>query len=196
MTGMLLAEIAATSADVASTSSRLAKVARLTECLQGAAPGEVGIAVAYLSGVLRQGTVGVGWAALKERPEPASEPTLEVLEIDAAMTRLKGIAGAGSQAARKVELTTLFERATEPEQRLLVGLFLGELRQGALEGVMADAVAKAADVSPADVRRAARGAIVVRSSMPSACAVDTSSNETGAASRRASAASAWTAIPR
>ena len=70
------------------------------------------------------------------------------------MTRLKGISGAGSQAKRKSELAALLERATEPEQRLLVGLFLGELRQGALEGVMTDAVAKAADVPLADVRRA------------------------------------------
>jgi DNA ligase-1 len=155
MTGMLLAEIAATSADVASTSSRLAKVARLTECLHGAAPEEVAVAVAYLSGELPQGTVGVGWAALKERPVPASEPTLEVLEVDAAVSRLQGISGRGSQAARKEELTGLLSRATEPEQRLLVGLFLGELRQGALEGVMADAVAKAAEVPLADVRRAA-----------------------------------------
>jgi DNA ligase 1 len=155
MTGMLLAEIAATSSDVASTSSRLAKVARLTECLHGAAPEEVAIAVAYLAGELPQGTVGVGWAALRDRPEPAAEPTLEVLEVDAAVTRLKGIAGRGSQAARKSELTALLERATEPEQRLLVGLFLGELRQGALEGVMTEAVAKAADVPLADVRRAA-----------------------------------------
>jgi DNA ligase-1 len=155
MTVMLLAEIAATSADVASTSSRLAKVARLTGCLHGAAPEEVRVAVAYLSGVLPQGTVGVGWAALKDRPEPASEASLEVLEADAAITRLKGISGAGSQAARKAELATLLARATEAEQRLLVGLFLGELRQGALEGVMTDAVANAAEVPVADVRRAA-----------------------------------------
>jgi ATP-dependent DNA ligase I len=154
MTAMLLAEIAATSADVTSTPSRLAKVARLTECLHGAAPEEVAIAVAYLSGELPQGTVGVGWAALRERPDPAAEHTLEVLEVDAAMTRLKGISGAGSHAARKAELAQLFARATEPEQRLLVGLFLGELRQGALEGVMTDAVAKAAEVPVADVRRA------------------------------------------
>jgi DNA ligase-1 len=155
MTGMLLAEIAATSADVAATSSRLAKVARLTECLLGAAPEEVATAVAYLSGELPQGTVGVGWASLKDRPAPAVEPTLEVLEVDAAMTRLQGISGPGSQAARKEELAALLSRATEPEQRLLLGLFLGELRQGALEGVMADAVAKAAGVPIADVRRAA-----------------------------------------
>jgi DNA ligase 1 len=152
---MLLADIAATSADVAGTSSRLAKVARLTECLHEAAPDEVAIAVAYLSGELPQGTVGVGWAALRERPEPASEPSLELLEVDAAISRLQGISGRGSQAARKAELESLLARATEHEQRLLVGLFLGELRQGALEGVMTDAVAKAADVPLGDVRRAA-----------------------------------------
>jgi ATP-dependent DNA ligase I len=155
MTGMLLAQIAATSAEVASTSSRLAKVARLTESLNAAAPEEVAVAVAYLSGELPQGTVGVGWAALKDRPEPATEATLEVLEVDAAVSRLQRISGRGSQAARKEELAALLSRATEPEQRLLVGLFLGELRQGALEGVMTDAVAKAADVPLADVRRAA-----------------------------------------
>ncbi len=155
MARMLFAEIAATSADVASTSSRLAKVARLTECLLGASADEVAVAVSYLSGELPQGTVGVGWAAVKERPEPAADPSLDVLEVDATMTRLQGISGAGSQAARREALEELFSRATEPEQRLLVGLFLGELRQGALEGVMADAVAKTAGVPIADVRRAA-----------------------------------------
>ena len=156
MESMLLAEIAATSADVASTSSRLAKIARLADCLAAAGPDEVGIAVAYLSGELPQGTVGVGWAALRELPPPADPPpTLGLLEVDAAVSRVQAIAGRGSQAARREELATLFGRATEPEQRLLAGLFLGELRQGALEGVMAEAVAKAAGVSAAEVRRAA-----------------------------------------
>ncbi len=155
MSVMLLAEIAAASADVAATSSRLAKTERLAQCIELAAPDEVRIAVAYLSGELPQGTVGVGWAALRERPAPASEPTLEVLEADASISRLQGISGRGSKAARADELETLLGRATEPEQRLLVGLFLGELRQGALEGVMADAVAKAAGVTAAEVRRAA-----------------------------------------
>jgi len=152
---MLLHEIALASRDVAATSSRLAKVARLTACLREAAPGEVRVAVAYLSGELPQGTVGVGWAALRDPPAPAAEPTLDVLEVDAAVSRLQAIAGPGSQAARREELATLFARATEPEQRLLIGLFLGELRQGALEGVMTEAVAKSADVPVADVRRAA-----------------------------------------
>jgi DNA ligase 1 len=152
---MLLHDIALTSRDVAATSSRLAKVARLTECLRDAAPDEVRVAVAYLSGELPQGTVGVGWAALRDPSAPAHEPTLHVLDVDAAVSRLQAIGGPGSQAARREELAALFAQATEPEQRLLTGLFLGELRQGALEGVMTEAVAKAAGVPVADVRRAA-----------------------------------------
>ena len=152
---MLLGELAQTSADVAARSSRLSKVGRLAACLAAAGPDEVAIAVAYLSGELPQGTVGVGWAALRELPAPAQEPTLDVLEVDAVVSRLQAIAGPGSQAARREELASLYAQATEPEQRLLTGLFLGELRQGALEGVMTDAVAKAADLPAADVRRAA-----------------------------------------
>jgi DNA ligase 1 len=152
---MLLVEIARTSADVAASSSRLEKVARLAACLADARAGEIAVAVAYLSGELPQGTVGVGWAALRELPGPAAEPSLELLEVDSALTRLQQISGRGSQAARRTELETLYERATEHEQRLLSGLFLGELRQGALEGLMVDAVAKAAKIPVAEVRRAA-----------------------------------------
>ena len=156
MLRMLLAEIAQASHDVAATPARLRKVARLADCLAGADADEVAIAVAYLSGALPQGTVGVGWAALRELPTPrADAPTLGLLDVDAVVSRLQAIAGPGSQAARRSELEGLFSRATEPEQRLLVGLFLGELRQGALEGVMADAVAKAAGVPAVAVRRAA-----------------------------------------
>jgi ATP-dependent DNA ligase I len=152
---MQLSRIARTSAEVTGTSSRLAKIELLAACLDGATPDEVAVAVAYLSGELPQGTVGVGWAALRDLPVAAAPPpTLELLEVDEAVTHLQAIGGRGSQAARREELTALFARATEPEQRLLVGLFLGELRQGALEGVMADAVAKAAHVPVGAIRRA------------------------------------------
>jgi len=152
---VLLDDVARASADVAATSSRLGKVARLAECLEGAAPDEVGTAVAYLSGFLPQGTIGVGWAALRELPPPASGPTLELSDVDAAFVRIAEVAGVGSQARRREELAALFGRATESEQRFLTGLLLGELRQGALEGVMVDAVARAAGLPAADVRRAA-----------------------------------------
>ncbi len=95
MAPMLLAEIARTSADVAATSSRLAKVERLAACLEQAEPGEVAVAVAYLSGELPQGTVGVGWAALRELPPSASSPSLQLLEVDEALTRLQSISRAG-----------------------------------------------------------------------------------------------------
>ena len=153
---MLLDEIARTSTDVAATSSRLAKIARLADCLSHASPDEVAVAVAYLSGFLPQGTIGVGWAALRELPPPASPtPALELLEVHEAVSRIAAIAGRGSQAARRDALAELFGRATGGEQRFLTGLLLGELRQGALEGVVVEAVAKAADVPVAQVRRAA-----------------------------------------
>jgi DNA ligase-1 len=151
---VLLDDIARTSAEVAATSSRLAKIARLADCLGRASADEVEVAVSYLSGVLPQGTIGVGWAALRSLPPPAEAPALELLEVDAAASRLAAISGPGSQAARREELDTLFGRATEGEQRFLTGLFLGELRQGALEGVMSAAVAKAAGVPADEVRRA------------------------------------------
>jgi DNA ligase-1 len=153
---MLLAEIAQASEDVAATSSRLGKVARLAECLGGASADEVAVAVAYLSGELPQGTIGVGWAALRELPAPAEmPPTLELLEVDAALSRLKAVSGAGSQKARREELAHLYGSATDPEQGFLTALLSGELRQGALEGVMVDAVARAASIPAAEVRRAA-----------------------------------------
>ncbi|MGH2642010.1 MAG: ATP-dependent DNA ligase [Actinomycetota bacterium] len=153
---MLLGEIAAASADVAATSSRLEKVARLSSVLAALAPGEVPIAVAYLSGVLPQGSIGVGWATLKDLPPPAPAPaSLELLEVDGALTEIGSLAGAGSQTARRTALHDLFARATDDEQAFLRGLLMGEIRQGALEGVMVDAVARAADVPRTDVRRAA-----------------------------------------
>jgi DNA ligase-1 len=151
---MLLEEIARTSAEVASTSARSKKVERLAACLARLRPEEVRVGVAYLSGDLPQGSIGVGWAALREPPPPAGEPSLELLDVDAAARRIAAASGKGSQAVRKGEVHALFERATEEEQAFLRGLFLGELRQGALEGVMVDAVAKAAGVPATDLRRA------------------------------------------
>ena len=131
---MKLAEIVSTSAAIGQTRSRKAKTELIASCLRGLRPEEVPIAVAYLSGRLPQGTFGVGWASLRDRPPPASGPTLESLEVDAAFERIRSAAGTGSQEARRTELAALFERATEPEQAFLAGLLMGELRQGALEG--------------------------------------------------------------
>jgi ATP-dependent DNA ligase I len=152
---MLLDEVAAASADVASISSRLKKVERLSSLLAGLRAEEVPIAVAYLSGALPHGSIGVGWASLREVPPAAGEATLELTDVDETFRRIGGLAGAGSRAARRDALHDLFGRATEPEQSFLRRLLTGEIRQGALEGVMVDAVSRAAGVPLAEVRRAA-----------------------------------------
>ena len=151
---MLLAEIAEVSATVAATSARLAKIDALAGALRAAGPVEVPIAVAYLSGELPQRQVGVGWAALRDGFPAAASPTLTLSEVDASLSAIGAVAGKGSAAARKALVGSLFERATEGEQRFLFGLLSGELRQGALEGVMTEAVARAASVPAAEVRRA------------------------------------------
>ena len=141
---MLLAEIARTSEDVRATSARGAKVARLVECLAALAPDEVPAGVAYLSGRLLQRQTGAGWASLRDLPPPGAGSTLTVLEVDAAFARMAALAGPGSIGARRDLVHDLFARAGEPEQRLLRGLIAGELRQGAQEGVMIEAAARAA----------------------------------------------------
>ena len=158
---MLLDEVAETSAAVAASSARLAKVERLAACLRRLEPDEVHPAVAFLSGELRQRQIGVGWAALRDAPDPAPDPSLTVAEVDAAFERIGRLAGPGSQAERRRLVAELFGRATAAEQRFLIGLLSGELRQGALEGVMVEAIAKAAGVPGAEVRRAGmlRGAL-------------------------------------
>ena len=158
---MLLSEIAATSETVAATPARLGKIESLAGCLARLQPAEIGIAVAFLSGELRQRQIGVGYAALRDRPPPAATPSLALTEVDAAFERIGRQAGPGSQAERRRLLADLLGRATAAEQRFLVGLLSGELRQGALDGVMAEAIARAAAVPATQVRRALmlRGAL-------------------------------------
>ena len=151
---MLLRELADASDSVAGTPARLGKVGLLAAVLARATPEEAAVAVAFLSGELRQRQIGVGWASLRTVPAPAAEPSLGVVEVDRAFAEIGGTAGTGSQARRRDLLGGLFGRATEPEQRFLRRLLTGELRQGALEGVMVDAVAKAAALPVKDVRRA------------------------------------------
>ena len=152
--GEPLADLVEASEEVGATRSRLAKVERIAAVLRRLAPEEVAAGVAFLSGELRQRQIGVGWAALRDLPAPAAEPSLTVGEVDAAFERIGGLAGPGSQAARREALAELFARATEPEARFMVRLLGGELRQGALEGVMVQALARAADAPPAAVQRA------------------------------------------
>jgi DNA ligase-1 len=159
---MLLADLVAVSNAVAATPARSTKVRLIAECLRGAGAGHVEIAVAYLSGDLRQRRTGVGWASLRELGAVAGEPSLTLVDVDAAFERIAAESGAGSQARRAAALAAMFEKATAAEHAFLRALIAGELRQGALDGVMVDAIAKAAEVPLADVRRA----VMLRGALP------------------------------
>jgi DNA ligase-1 len=156
MSEVLLADLVATSGKVAATPARSAKVAALADLLGRLGPEEVETAVAVLSGERRQGRIGIGWATISAVTVPPAEaPSLTIADLDRYLTQVKDVTGHGSVAARGALLDELFGRATEAEGEFLRRLLMGELRQGALEGVMADAVAKAAGVPLAAVRRAA-----------------------------------------
>jgi DNA ligase-1 len=156
---VLLVDVATTSAEVGAVSARSGKIGRLAELLTASAaeasPELVAIVVAWLSGELPQRQIGVGWAALRSIPAAAAEPSLTVSGVHAAFTEIGLVSGKGSQGRRSQLLTALFTASTEAEQTFVRRLLSGELRQGALTGVMADAVAKAAGVPAAEVRRAA-----------------------------------------
>jgi DNA ligase-1 len=152
--GVLFADLAAVSVAVGETRSRKRKAELLGDALRRLSPEEVEPGVAFLSGELRQRRTGVGWAALRDLPVPAAEPSLQVGEIDAAFALIAELSGPGSQTARRDAMAALFARATAPEQALLRGLAWGEIRQGALAGVMADAVAAATGIARAKVDRA------------------------------------------
>ncbi|TDD71585.1 ATP-dependent DNA ligase [Jiangella aurantiaca] len=151
---MLLKDVADTSAAVAGVSGRLAKIDLLAGCLRRSAPAEAEVVASYLAGELRQRRTGLGYASLRDLPPPADAASLQVLEVDAAFAAIGELSGKGSTAARRERFRDLMARATPAEQRLLAALVSGELRQGALDGVLTEAVARAAEVPAADVRRA------------------------------------------
>ncbi|GAB2643101.1 ATP-dependent DNA ligase [Kribbella swartbergensis] len=153
--GMLLSEVVETSTGLAATRSRLKKAELIAELLATATdPDETEVVVTYLSGELRQRRTGVGWRTLMNAPEPAATPSLTVAEVDRAFAELAELAGPGSQTRRREAVEALFGRATEAEQRFLRMLVAGELRQGALDGVMADAVARATGIPLEKIRAA------------------------------------------
>ena len=157
----LLARLVETSERVAANPSRLNKVRELAACLAALSPREIEIAVRYLSGELPQGRIGVGQSLIREAVSAAAStpqaltPQLTIAEVDQALEALAALRGTGSATRRSEALRDLFVRATAAEQEFLVRLLAGELRQGALAGVMIDAVAAAAQLPVANVRRAA-----------------------------------------
>ena len=152
----LFADVVATSAEVADTSSRSAKIAALADLLRRLDATEVPITVGFLTGVPQQGRIGIGYSSVyKLDATPATAPTLTIAEVDRAITEIEEATGPGSAGRRKDILGSQFERATSQEADFLRRLFTGELRQGALAGLMLDAIARASDVPAPVVRRAA-----------------------------------------
>ena len=154
---MRLSELVGASAEVASTRSRKKKQAVLAALLGALAPDEVPIAVSYLSGALAQGRIGLGWAIFRDL-EPGLAPTegaLELFEVHRRFDEIAAISGAGSARRRRDALGALMARATEAERAFLMLLVIGELRQGALDGVMTEAIAAATGIDAGKVRRAA-----------------------------------------
>ena len=154
---MRLSELVSLSLALATTSGRLEKIARLAALLARLEPDEIDVAVGFLIGSPRQGRLGIGWATLDAaRTVPAVEsPHLEVRDVDLGFEQIKAVSGKGATAERLRLLRELFSRSTGEEQRFLAALAMGEVRHGALEGVMAEAVAQAAELPAGAVRRAA-----------------------------------------
>jgi DNA ligase 1 len=155
---VLFAELAATSVAVAAVSGRRAKIDLLAGALKGLAAGgdprEIEAGAAYLAGEMRQRQIGVGWASLRDLPPPAAVASLGVCDVDSRLAAMGSLSGAGSQSRRRTLVQELFAAATLDEQRLLSGIISGEVRQGAQAGLLADAIASAAQVPAASVRRA------------------------------------------
>jgi len=152
---VLLATLVVTSNQVAATAGRLAKTQLLADLLKQAGPAEVELAIAYLSGTIRQSKPGVGWATLqKAKTHAAKAPRLELRAVDDLLEKIAATTGKGSAGAKQRLLGELFSSATKEEQDFLFRLLSGELRQGALEGVMVEALAKARDLPAKEVRRA------------------------------------------
>ena len=154
---MHLSEVVTASSVVASTGSRGKKIELLADVLRRLASNEIAIAIGFFTGWPRQGKLGIGWATLDAArpPNAAEEATLTLAEVDQTFTALKSVKGSNSAAQRRRLLGDLMARATSAEQQFLFALGVGEVRQGALEGVMTEAVAKAANLPADRVRRAA-----------------------------------------
>jgi DNA ligase-1 len=153
---MLLIDVVHTSRETTETPSRLEKISRLSACLRRLPPEEIESGVNYLTGRLRQGSIGIGGALLHAAASEraANTATLTLAEVDRLFGEMARTTGSGSMAERRRLLGGLFSKATGDEQSFLARLALGELRQGALEGIMVEAIAKGSELSGSEIRRA------------------------------------------
>jgi DNA ligase-1 len=172
-----LAAVADTSRRVAEAKGRRDKIGLLAALLADTPPGEIEIAAAYLSGAVRQDRLGLGWATIQSAmPGTAAESaSVELAEVHAVLDRIAGTAGKGSADAKQRLLRDLLSRLTGDEQRFLAGLILGELRQGALEGLVVEAIARAAGRPAAEVRRA----LMVAGDLPAVARAALAGGDTG-----------------
>jgi DNA ligase 1 len=172
----LLADVVTASSEVAGTNSRSRKIAILAELLRRLDADEIPIAVGVLSGAPRQGRVGIGYSmAYGVERASAAEPSLTVDEVDRAITAIQGTIGDGSSTLRRQILGDLFDRATEQESDFVRRLFTGELRQGALAGLMLDAISVAAGIPGEVVRRA----VMLSGDLPGTATIAMTSGEKG-----------------
>jgi len=152
---VLLTTLVTTSNQVAATSGRLAKITLLADLLKLAGPDEIELAIAYLSGTIRQSKIGVGWASVRKAgTHVGTSARLHVRDVDQTLERISKTFGKGSAGEKQRLLSELFSQATKEEQDFLFRLLTGELRQGALEGIMVEALAKARELPASAVRRA------------------------------------------
>lgn len=151
---MLLAPLAHVSREVAETSARSRKISLLAGLFRTAGPEDVPVVIPYLAGRLPQGRIGVGWNALKDPPPAADRATLTVHKVDDTFSALAAVAGPGAQGERRRLVQELLGAATGEEQRFLVGLISGEVRQGALDAVAVEALAETSGAAAGAVRRA------------------------------------------
>ena len=154
---MKLAQLVQVSTAVASTSGKLDKIAKLAAFLAQLAPDEIPIAIGFFTGWPRQGRIGVGWASVSSArgSEAVAAPALDLHDVDRVFSELQAVRGKRSGAERGRLMAELFARSTTDEQQFLSALIVGDVRQGALEGVLAEAVARAAGIPGDRVRRAA-----------------------------------------
>ena len=170
MADVLMNDVVATSSVVSATRSRLAKVDALADLLRRAGD-QVRAVVAFLAGTPLQGRIGAGWRTLVNlRTAPAAMPTLTVAEVDHTFSEVAGTSGKGSATRRTELLGALFGKATEAEQGFLIRLLAGELRQGALEGIMLDAIAKAAGLDNKADKETVRRAFMLSGQLPDTAA--------------------------
>jgi DNA ligase-1 len=153
---MRLGALVEISRRVAEASGRIEKIGLLASLLRTAPAEEAELATAYLCGSTRQARLGVGWSVFQSATPgtAAATASLELRDVDSALRAVAGTSGPGSADRKRRLLGELLARATPEEQRFLTGLIMGELRQGALEGLVTDAVARAAGIPAERVRRA------------------------------------------